>query len=50
MSENDVIFTRTGWRVSLPGFKTNFKLKLKVKVEIKDKDKARTNDWIKLSY
>ena len=50
MSKNDVIFTKTGWRVSLPSFKTNLKLKVEVKVEIKDKAQARTNDWIKLSY
>ena len=48
MSENDVIFTKAGWRVSLLGSKTNLKLKVKVNVEIKDK--ARTNYWIKLSY
>ena len=50
MSENYIIFTKTGWRISLPGFKTNLKLKVKGKAEVKDKDKARTNDWIKLSY
>ena len=44
MSKNDVIFTKTGLRVSLPGFKTKLKAKVEVKVEIKDKDQARTND------
>ena len=49
MSENYVIFTKTGWRVSLSGFKTNLKLKVKVNVKVKDKDKAKTNDFTKLS-
>ena len=43
MSENYVIFTKTGWRVSLSGFKTNLKLK------VKDKGKAKTYDFTKLS-